>query len=131
MLATLISLVLHAVGWTVIALFAIRLIGWYPRGCRQLFLGLALDVLALSVWHFPEAARGFGLPYWNAILGPTGLSPASPHLAVMTFVGAVLLEALALIVCVRAFVGACRAAEELRFSRRSATDREAANSASR
>lgn len=123
MLPVLLSLTLHAAGWAIIALFAVRLIGWYPRGCRLLFLGLGLDLLSLSVWYFPTAARNLGLPFWNILLGPIGLRPGMPQLALLTVVGASLLELCALAVLVRAFVGACRAAEELRFASRSATDR--------
>lgn len=128
MLPVLISLTLHAAGWAVIALFAMRLIGWHPRGCRLLFLGLGLDLLSLSVWYFPTAARNFGLPIWSALLGPFGLRPGTPRLALLTVAGASLLECWALAVLVRAYVGACHAAEELRFASRSATDRESVNS---
>jgi hypothetical protein len=131
MLSGLILLVIHAAGWALIALFAIRLIGWYPRGHRQLFLGLGLDLAALSVCYFPEASRSFGLPVWSAVLGPIGLRPGSPQLSFIAFVIAFFLEVGAMVLCVRAFVGACQAAEELRYSRRSATDRDMVNSTGR
>ncbi|WLD14915.1 hypothetical protein [Planctellipticum variicoloris] len=131
MLPGLILLAIHAVGWGVAAFFALRLIGWYPRGCRQIFRGIALDVLSLSVWYFPEASRNVGLPAWNALLGTFGLRPDSPQLPLIAFMIAFVLELGAIALCVRAFVGACRAAEELRYARRSATDREAVKSADR
>ncbi len=131
MLSGLILLVIHGAGWALIALFAIRLIGWYPRGYRQLFLGLGLDLAALSVCCFPEVSRSFGLPVWSAVLGPFGLRPGSPQLSFITVIIAFFLEVGAMVLCVRAFVGACQAAEELRYSRRSATDRDVVNSAGR
>ncbi|HTN03121.1 MAG TPA: hypothetical protein VL132_14635 [Planctomycetaceae bacterium] len=131
MLPGLILLAIHAVGWGVAAFFALRLIGWYPRGCRQIFRGIALDVLSLSVWYFPEASRNVGLPAWNALLGTFGLRPDSPQFPLIAFMIAFVLELGAIALCVRAFVGACRAAEELRYARRSATDREAVKSAGR
>lgn len=131
MLSGLILLAIHAAGWALIAFFAIRLIGWYPRGCRQLFLGIGLDLAALSVCYFPEASRSLGLPVWNAVLGSFGLRPGLPQLTFIAFVVAFVLEIGAMALCVRAFVGACQAAEELRYSRRSATDREVVNPADR
>lgn len=131
MLSGLILLVIHAAGWVLIGLFALRLIGWYPRGCRQLFLGFGLDLAALSVCYFPEASRSFGLPVWSTVLGLFGLRPGSAQLTFIAFVIACVLEVVAMALCVRAFVGACQAAEELRYSRRSATDREVVNPAGR
>jgi hypothetical protein len=131
MLSGLILLAIHAVGWGMAAFFALRLIGWHPRGCRQIFRGIALDVLSLSVWYFPEASRNIGLPAWNALLGTFGLRPGTPQLSFITFIIAFILELGAMALFVRAFVGACRAAEELRYARRSATDREAVKSAGR
>lgn len=124
MLALYLSLGLHAIGWTILALFAIRLIGWHRRGYRLLLLGLGLDLLALSAWHFPEVARHIGLPVWNTLLDPLGLGPGTVRLTLLAFVAGTLLEWAAVGVCVWVFFDACRAAEELRYVRRSVSDRE-------
>lgn len=115
---------LHACFWLCAALFATRFIGWYPKGYRQVFLVIGLDMASVAVGQFPEVSRqlGFDLSRLPPLL--FGLIPGSlfPHLLIYIISG--ILQFLTLGLLVRAFLDAGKAAEELRYLQRSGTDRE-------
>lgn len=124
MTALWIPLLLHAGLWLFIALIATRMIEWYPKGCRDLFIAIGIDMAAVAIGQIPNANQQFVVMFWTSLLSPMGLTQSSPLVSLAATVFSIAFQCGAVYQVIETFFEAGKAAEDLRYLQRSGTDRE-------